>query len=76
MADVLAVCVQNNPYCQKAALELNVISLFLELIDSDSSEQVKVKALYALSCKYNHVLLILTCLNILFLGALCSADEL
>jgi len=51
-ADLLAVCVQNNPYCQKAAMEMNILPKLITLLESDPSDQVKIKALYAISCKY------------------------
>ncbi|KAJ7360060.1 Hsp70-binding protein 1 [Desmophyllum pertusum] len=49
-ADILAVCVQNNPYCQKAAMEMNILPTLSTLLETDQSEQVKIKALYAISC--------------------------
>ncbi|XP_068672206.1 hsp70-binding protein 1-like [Montipora foliosa] len=48
-ADTLAVCVQNNSYCQKAALEMNILPVLTNLLQSDQSEQVQVKALFAIS---------------------------
>jgi len=49
-ADLLAVCVQNNPYCQKAVMEMNILPKLITLLESDPSDQVKIKALYAISC--------------------------
>ena len=51
-ADILAVCVQNNPYCQKAAMEMNILPTLSTLLETDQSDQVRIKALYAISCKY------------------------
>lgn len=51
-ADVLAVVSQNNPYSQKALTEMGVITILLQLVDNDPADQVKIKALYALSCGY------------------------
>ena len=53
-ADILAVCVQNNPYCQKAALEMTMLPLLCGLLESDQSEQVQVKALFAISSKFSY----------------------
>lgn len=53
-AYLLAVLVQNNPYCQNAALnESNgaIINLLLTLMDSDGDATVKIKCVHALSCK-------------------------
>jgi len=49
-ADLIATLVQNNPYCQEKALEFNLLPLLLNVIDTDSSSEVRTKALYALSC--------------------------
>ncbi|KAL9955994.1 hypothetical protein ACROYT_G037406 [Oculina patagonica] len=49
-ADILAVCVQNNPYCQKAAMEINMLPTLVTLLETDQSDQVRIKALYAISC--------------------------
>lgn len=51
-ADLLAVCVQNNPYCQKAAMEMKLLPKLVTLLETDPSNQVKIKALYAISCEY------------------------
>ncbi|XP_029199868.2 hsp70-binding protein 1-like [Acropora millepora] len=48
-ADILAVCVQNNPYGQNAALEMAMLPVLCGLLESDQSEQVQVKALFAIS---------------------------
>ena len=48
---VIATVVQNNPYCQTEALKLGLLSQLLNLLDKDDSIKVKVKALYAVSCK-------------------------
>lgn len=49
-ADILAVCVQNNPYCQKAAMEMNILPKLTYLLVTDQLNQVRIKALYAISC--------------------------
>ena len=50
---LIATVVQNNPCCQTEALKLGLLSQLLNLLDKDDRNQVKVKALYAISCKYN-----------------------
>lgn len=49
-ADIMAVCVQNNPYCQKAAMEMNILPTLTSLLETDQLDQVRIKALYAISC--------------------------
>lgn len=49
--NVLAELCQNNPYCQKVALDNSFVPLLLNLLDKDEDNKVCVKALYALSCK-------------------------
>ncbi|KAF4519236.1 hypothetical protein B566_EDAN009797 [Ephemera danica] len=46
-ANLLAELTQNNPYCQERALDLQ--PALLKLISSDPCQEVRVKALYALS---------------------------
>ena len=53
-ADILAVCVQNNPYGQNAALEMAMLPVLCGLLESDQSEQVQVKALFAISSKFSY----------------------
>lgn len=48
--ELIAILVQNNPYCQKAALEAGLLPLMLHKLDNDTDNTVKVKALYAISC--------------------------
>jgi len=51
-ADLIATLTQNNPYCQNAVLEVNLLPLLLKLLDDAlEDEQVRIKALYAVSCK-------------------------
>ncbi|CAH1787700.1 unnamed protein product [Owenia fusiformis] len=51
-ADLIASLVQNNPYCQKEALntDLDLVTLLLRILDGDDNNQARIKALYALSC--------------------------
>lgn len=51
--ELIACLVQNNPYCQKAVLENNMLPVLLDLLDQDNNSTVKIKALYATSCKYH-----------------------
>lgn len=48
-AEVFATVVQNNPPCQKAALELNSMKN-LRALSEDTDESCRVRALLALSC--------------------------
>ncbi|KXJ14596.1 hsp70-binding protein 1 isoform X1 [Exaiptasia diaphana] len=48
-ADLIAVLSQNNPYCQTHLNSLGVIPVLLQLLDNDTVDQVRIKALYALS---------------------------
>jgi len=41
---------QNNPYCQDNMLGLKVVPLLLHMMDTDSDNLARIKALYALSC--------------------------
>jgi len=51
-ADLIATLTQNNPYCQTAVLDGKLLPLLIKLLDDGSEdERVRVKALYALSCK-------------------------
>lgn len=49
----MAVCVQNNPYCQKAAMEMNILPTLTSLLETDQLDQVRIKALYAISGEYD-----------------------
>ena len=50
--ELIATLVQNNPYCQSAVLESQLLPAMLNILDNDTSSAVKTKALYAISCKY------------------------
>lgn len=50
-ADIIAELTQNNPYCQEKVLEAGLMPMLLNMVDTDPSEQSRIKALYALSCK-------------------------
>lgn len=50
--DLIAILVQNNPYCQEAILEAALLPTILEILDKDSNATVKTKALYAVSCEF------------------------
>lgn len=52
-ADTLAVCVQNNPYCQNAAMDMNILPMLCKLLETDQSVEVRIKALFAISSKYS-----------------------
>ena len=48
---LIATVVQNNLHCQTEALKMGLLSQLLDLLDKDDKMAVKVKALYAVSCK-------------------------
>nr|XP_012220556.1 PREDICTED: hsp70-binding protein 1 [Linepithema humile] len=50
IADIIAELAQNNPFCQEKLLEIGVFPILLAMIDTDPSEQARIKALYAVSC--------------------------
>jgi hypothetical protein len=50
-AEIIAELTQNNPYCQERILEAGLLPVLLSLADVDHNQQVRIKALYALSCK-------------------------
>lgn len=50
-ADIIAELTQNNPYCQEKVLEAGLMPILLNMVDTDPSEQTRIKALYAVSCK-------------------------
>jgi len=52
IADIIAELAQNNPFCQEKLLEIKVFPILLHMIDTDPSEQTRIKALYAVSCKW------------------------
>ena len=51
-ANVIGEVTQNNLYCQSNMMALNPLPKLLQMMDSDTSTQARVKALFALSCKY------------------------
>lgn len=49
-AALIGTVVQNNPYCQKMALDEKLLPGLLRTLDTDDNVTVRVKALYAISC--------------------------
>ncbi|XP_043282161.1 hsp70-binding protein 1 [Venturia canescens] len=49
-ADIIAELTQNNPFCQERILEMGLMPILLSMVDTDDSEQARIKALYAVSC--------------------------
>ncbi|KZC08673.1 PREDICTED: hsp70-binding protein 1 [Dufourea novaeangliae] len=49
-AEVIAELAQNNPFCQEKFLETGLFPILLNIVDTDPSENARVKALYAVSC--------------------------
>ena len=50
-AQLLATCAQNMPEVQLHLLAIDALPKLLQLTDSDPHPTVRVKALYAVSCK-------------------------
>lgn len=48
-AQLIAECAQNNPSCQDNAVQQFFLDELIKLVDCDTDEQVKIKALYAIS---------------------------
>ncbi|XP_048780054.1 hsp70-binding protein 1-like isoform X2 [Ostrea edulis] len=48
--ELVAVLVQNHPFCQEMALKENLLTQMLNTLDTDDNATVKTKALYAVSC--------------------------
>jgi len=49
-AHLFAEITQNNAYCQDKLLKDDVLDLLLNMLDNDTDETCRVKALYAVSC--------------------------
>jgi len=49
-AQLIGELAQNHSYCQKALYKANVLGILLQLVDLDSDQTVKTKALFAVSC--------------------------
>ncbi|XP_069803437.1 hsp70-binding protein 1 [Dendropsophus ebraccatus] len=49
-ADLVGICSQNVPFVQETAMSLGAVNKLLKLLDLDSSETVRIKALFAISC--------------------------
>lgn len=48
--ELAATILQNNPYVQDKFLEEKLMKIFIKIAEEDESNQVRVKAIYALSC--------------------------
>lgn len=53
-AEVSSVVVQNNPFCQDAAVKVGLVEVLCDLARNDADTTVKVKALLAISCLVRH----------------------
>ncbi|XP_067875708.1 hsp70-binding protein 1 isoform X1 [Heterodontus francisci] len=49
-AHLIGTCSQNNPFVQEHVLNLGTMPKLLELLNSDNSDMVRIKALFAVSC--------------------------
>lgn len=48
--ELVGVLTQNNPYCQTAVLQEQILPELLRILDTDQDGTVRTKALYAVSC--------------------------
>ncbi|KAE8593950.1 hypothetical protein XENTR_v10019383 [Xenopus tropicalis] len=49
-ADLIGICSQNVPFVQEMALRSGAVKILLQLLDLDPNDQVRIKALFAISC--------------------------
>ena len=49
--DLVGACAQNNEYCQETLVAANILPLILKTLKDDKDNDVKIKALFAISCK-------------------------
>lgn len=49
--DLVGTCAQNNEYSQESFVTSKIILLMLKTLENDQDNNVKVKALFAISCK-------------------------
>ncbi|XP_038639485.1 hsp70-binding protein 1 isoform X2 [Scyliorhinus canicula] len=49
-AHLIGTCSQNNPFVQEHVLNLGTMPKLLELLNGDSNDMVRIKALFAVSC--------------------------
>ena len=48
--DLMGACAQNNEYCQETIISTKILPLMLKTLKNDTENDVKIKALYAISC--------------------------
>ena len=51
--DLVGTCAQNNEYSQETFITTEILSLMLKTLENDNENSVKVKALFAISCKFD-----------------------
>ncbi|RLN72499.1 hypothetical protein BBJ28_00004554 [Nothophytophthora sp. Chile5] len=71
-AEVCSVVVQNNPFCQDAAVELGLLEVLCALARDDKDTTCQVKALLGISCLVRHH----AAAEARFLGESCNGLEL
>jgi hypothetical protein len=49
--DLIGACAQNNEYCQETFISAKILPLILKTLKEDKENDVKIKALFAISCK-------------------------
>ena len=55
--ELLGTLAQNNPFVQNKLITLKLMPALLTLVDTDPNPTVRVKAMYAISCKEVRLLL-------------------
>ncbi len=48
--DLVGACAQNNEYCQETFISAKILPLILKTLKEDKENDVKIKALFAISC--------------------------
>jgi len=49
--DLVGTCAQNNEYSQESFVSTKIILLMLKTLENDPDTNVKIKALFAISCE-------------------------
>ena len=49
---LIGVLVQNNPVCQQAVLDYDLLPIMLSVLESENNPTVQYQAVQAISCEY------------------------
>ena len=50
--DLIGTLAQNNEYSQKTLIDFNILPIIFDKLENDSSDNVRIKSLFSLSCKF------------------------